>query len=239
MDGYELAGRFSYITNALKYCGPEGGHMHFHKYISEKHLESKDKIVEAIKKFEALYPYLTMIAEKTGKDFLDYDVVEAYWMGNELLEKFNGEDMKHLINSLVKRGLPEQMGNKLIEKMPLLAIPFHAFHVFYVGVGNVTGHVKTTVQNMDNCRISIGEINQIIDTHLIVSTDAIVESEGKISLEETTKTIIYIPELLPDVKIGDIIAIHWGFACKKLDGREMENIKKYTKLSIEMKNSVV
>lgn len=239
MDGYELSGRFSYITNALKYCGPDDGHKDFHKYILSHDAVLKGGLRENIKKFEALYPYLKFIAEKTGKDYMDYDVVEAYWMGNELLDQFNCEDMKGLVRLLMKRGLPETLGKQLIDNMPTSAFPFHTFHVLYIGVGNVTGHVKSTVQNMDNCRISYGKISEIFGTQLIVDTDMLTTENDRVTLKRNeTKTVVYIPELLQGIKINDYVALHWGFACKKLDEREIRNIEKYTTKAILSKNSV-
>ena len=86
MKGVELAARFAYITNFLRYCGPEEASKQFNEYIEK---QDNEKDVEAsLKKFEGLYPYLSSIAEKTGKIFTDYDVVEAYWIGNKLLDKF-------------------------------------------------------------------------------------------------------------------------------------------------------
>ena len=49
-------------------------------------------------------------------DFLDYDVVEAYWLGNPILEKFEDDDMKEIIEKLMSRGLPKSIGKDLIKK---------------------------------------------------------------------------------------------------------------------------
>jgi hypothetical protein len=248
-DGYELAARFSYITNALNYCGPKDNHKEFYNYIIGKKDDSasdlsgsstslKDSILHSIKRFEALYPYLKFIAEKTGKDILDYEVVEAYWIGNRLLEQFSKEDMNKLVLMLISRGLPKSLGDKLILQMPKLGIPYHTFHVFYIGVGNVTGHVETTLQNMDNCRISVGKILDIVEGHLIVETDSLIEKEGKLWLINDTKTIIYDKKMLPSIGVDDTVAIHWGFACKILSEIEIDNIKKYTLRALDAKNSL-
>ena len=238
-DGVALASRFSYITNALNYCGPSDGHKDFYNYLTKKSPELKKKIGDAIKKFEALYPYLKFIAQKTGRNYLDHSVVEAYWLGNELLEKFDEKDMKEIVAYLIEKGLPKSMAEKLIENMPSGAIPFHMFHVMYVGVGNVTGHVKTTLQNMDNCRISCGKVIQVIDDKLIVHTDALAKTDDKYYLEDNeTKTIVFSPAMLEGLKLGDYVAIHWGFACKILTLKEKENLVKYTNKTLSIINGV-
>ena len=240
IDGYELAARFSYRVNALRYCGPEEGKNQFRRYLlGERTLELQQEISSSIKRFEALYPYLKLISEKTGRDLLDSKVVEAYWVGNELLNKFDKSDMNKLIDVLISRGLPKSLGEKLIQNMPAEGFPHHTFHVMYVGVGNVTGHVETTIQNMDNCRISIGKVLQTIDDHFIVETDTLLEKSGKLYLEHDTKTIVYDPELLPDIKEDDYIAIHWGFACMKLTNNQVEHLRKYTLKAIELRNSLI
>jgi len=239
-DDYELAGRFSYITNALNYCGPSEGSKLFYKYITgeDRSAELAEKIRESFKKFEALYPYLKFISEKHGKDFLDHDVVEAYWIGNSLLDKFNEKDMCELVERLVQRGLPKNLGDELIINMPKGAFPHHAFHVMYVGVGNVTGHVKTTIQNMDNCRPSAGRILHIVDDKLIVETDQLETKDGLLSLVPDEKTVVYDRKMLPDIKLGDHVAIHWGFAGKKLNNEQVHNLKKYTIRAIQSRNLI-
>jgi len=222
MDGIDLAVRFSYITNKLRFCGPDENPL-FLDYLATK--KNPEKVREAFKKFEGLYPYLSAIAEKSRKDFLDSDVVEAYWIGNRLLEKFTPEDMKKIILHLSKRGLTKSMADKLISTMPSGMMPHHNFNVYYVGVGNTSGKVPTTLQNMDNCRISSGKVIDIVHGNLMVKTTSLA-FDGRYSKREDVKTIQYLPEHL-DVKKGDSIAIHWGFACVVLDEEQVKNLEKY------------
>src|SRR3989344_722967 len=143
MDGTELASRFSYITNSLRFCGPKEACGQFLKYANKKDSRNLDEIRASIKKFEGLYPYLSSIAEKNSRDFLDYEVVEAYWIGNRLLEKLNDEDIKQIIEKLMHRGLPKSIGGSLIKNLPHGFVPHHNFNVFYVGVGRTSGTVET------------------------------------------------------------------------------------------------
>src|SRR3989338_8335775 len=150
MNGTDLCIRFSYITNHLRYCGPFHAEEQFLQYA--KHHNNEYQVQQSLQKFEALYPYLSLIAEKTGKQAFDHDVVESYWLGNRLLEEFQDNDMKRIIEMLVQRGLPLSLGTELVKNMPHGLFPHHNFNVFYVGVGKTTGAVPTTLQNMDNCR---------------------------------------------------------------------------------------
>ncbi len=251
MDGTELAARFSYITNSLGFCGPDKASSKFLQYIKDH--KNKKEVESALKRFEGLLPYLSTIAEKTGKDFLDYDVVEAYWLGNDLLETFNDDDIKEIIKKLMLRGLPNSIGKELIKNLPAGFFPHHDFNVFYVGVGRTTGSVETTLQNMDNCRISWGRVAEVSKGELIVSTQTlkrnreeenIINTEenvrqnaGKFFLgEEETKNIVYLPEMLPEVKKGDYVALHWGFAPLILEKHQLNNLKKYSKRILDVMN---
>src|SRR3989344_2401741 len=113
MDGHELAARFSYITNNLRFCGPQVAANQFLEYIAKRN--NKDAVEDSLRKFEGLYPYLSVIAQRLGKHFCDYDVVEAYWIGNKYLEQCNDEDLHTIINLLMQRGLPKSIGMGLIE----------------------------------------------------------------------------------------------------------------------------
>ncbi len=166
MQGFELALRFSYITNMLRYCGPVEANEQFLEYV-EKH-DNEEQVMKMLQRFEGLPPYLSAIGKKHGKQMFDYDVVEAYWMGNALLDSFSDDDMKQIIEGLVQRGLPGSIGEDRIAKLPSGMVPCHACNVMYVGVGMLTGSVETTVQNMDNCRISWGKVLEIIDDKLLV-----------------------------------------------------------------------
>ncbi len=236
MDGHELAARFSYITNCLGYCGPEDIYKKFLEYINKKSFQAE--IENSLKRFEGLYPYLSAIAKKSGKKFTDYDVVEAYWLGNSLLDNFTDEDITEIIMHLTMRGLPESIGKTLTENLPLGFVPHHNFNVFYVGVGRTTGKVETNLTNMDNCRISFGRVVEIFDERIIVMVNSLKKLQGKFLLgEEEPRTAVYIKEMIPNMKKNDYVALHWGFAPMVLDERQLENLKKYSQTILDVMNA--
>ena len=237
MDGIELAARFSFITNSLRFCGPEEASGQFVEYI--KSSASAESVKESLKKFEGLYPYLSSIAQLSKKDFCDYEVVEAYWIGNKLLELFDEEGMKEIIQKLMQRGLPKSIGMPLIEKMPKGMVPHHNFNVFYVGVGNTSGKVPTTLQNMENCMISWGKVVDFHGNNLVVETISLSNEDGKLSLNEANvKTAVYMKEMISPKK-DDYVAFHWGFAPYVLNEKQLENLKRYTNLVINKINNSI
>ncbi len=237
MDGRDLAIRFSYITNSLHYCGPSDAALHFLHYLETQ--DNPTEVEQRFKNFEGLYVYLDALAKKAGKYFLDYEVVEAYWIGNHLLDLFTDEDMKDIVRKLTKRGLPLSFAEKLIQNMPSGFVPHHNFNVFYVGVGNTSGKVPTTLQHMDNCRTSWGEVVSIVGNVLHVQMQSLTFQSGKYKLlEEETRTVKYLPIMLPDVKEGDMVAIHWGMAGLVLNKNQLENLVKYHEQIIGIMNSL-
>lgn len=224
-DGHELAARFSYITNALRYCGPSNAADAFVTYFKTK--SNKDIVEDALKKFEGLYPYLSSIAKKNGRHFCDYDVVEAYWIGNALLDVFTDDDLKEIILALAKRGLPKSHADKLIKNLPPGMFPHHDFNVLYVGVGMTSGTVPTTLQNMENCRVSWGTVTQILPQKLIVSSQELKLDNKKLILQDALKSVEYKSDIL-SVKKGDIVAMHWGFAVCVLSPLQQKNVQEYT-----------
>ncbi len=235
MDGIELAARFSYITNSLRFCGPEEASQRFLEYITNK--EYPGKIESLLKKFEGLYPYLSAIAEKSNKNFPDRDVVEAYWIGNQLLDNFNDEDIKKIIKKLMQRGLPKSIGNGLIKNMPSGFVPHHNFNVFYVGVGRTTGSVPTTLKNMDNCMIKHGKVLKILKNKLVVQTSLLEKEGNELFLKNRiTKNVSYLREILLGVKKDCYVALHWRFAPVTLTDKQVRNLEEYTKKILDVMN---
>jgi hypothetical protein len=231
MDGTSLAIRFSYMPNALRYCGPKEANKDFLSYFSSGNKKIAAAVEADLKRFEGLYPYLSAIAAKANKRFTDYDVIEAYWLGNKILGKFGSKDMKAIINALVKRGLPAAIAKERIKHLPKGMFPHHNFNVCYIGVGQVTGAVKTTLENMNNCMINSGIVKEVKKNKLVVAKQLLEYDHGKLILGSSEKlsTVAYLPQMLPNVKVGDTVALHWNFAPAILAKRQAKNLGSYTK----------
>ncbi len=238
MQGVQLAARFSIATNRLKYCGPAEAEPALYRTIVEgKDLEASRK---ALVKFEALEPYLRAIAEKHGLDVLDHDVVEAYWIGNELLDDFTRDDFRVLLDGLARRGLPRSMATRLAKHLPEHPLPHHVFHVAFVGVGMVTGHVETTLSNMEACRPSWATVVRKTKGSLVVEKPALVVEKGRLGLgPPVQETVSYDPRVLPGVGRGDSVVLHWSWPTMVLDGGQLTSLKEYTARSLESANEAL
>jgi hypothetical protein len=237
--GLELACRFSLITNKLRYCGPREAHKDFYLLLIGKKYD-KNKIKKHFRGYEGLYVYLRNIAKKHHKNPFDYDVIEAYWIGNGLLNSFTKKDLQEIILELTKRGLPEYYADKLIEKIPKGMNPSHSFNVLFVGVGKTTGAVPTNIITMNKCVVSIGEVLKIQDNSLVVAVNTLKIKRGLLKYgRRVIQHIEYIKESLPNINVNDKIAVHWNFACKILTEREVYNLRKTTQRNIDALNEAL
>lgn len=238
MQGVQLAARFSIATNRLKYCGPADAEPALFRTIVEgKDFESSRT---ALLRFEALEPYLSAIAAKHGLDPLDHQVVEAYWIGNELLDDFTREDFRGILDTLAHRGLPRSMADTYAAHLPARPLPHHTFHVSFVGVGNVTGHVKTTLPNMEACRASWARVLRVTKEGLEVEKPALVYRQGRLGVgAEVRETVAYDPRFLPQVRKGDHVALHWNWPALVLSDGQLANLKEYTERSLEGANEAL
>ncbi len=238
MRGVQLAARFSIATNRLKYCGPADAEPTLYRAIVEgTGLEAAEQVLS---RFEALEPYLRAIAEKHGRDPFDREVVEAYWIGNSLLDAFTREDFAALLDRLVGRGLPKPFATQLASRLPRHPLPHHMFHVAFVGVGMVTGHVETTLPNMESCRPGWGEVLRVDEGSLTIEKIPLEAEKGHLGLgPPKEETLAYDPRVLPGVRLGDHVAIHWGWPALKLEPPQLEKLKQYTARSLEAANEAL
>ena len=156
LAGALTCARYSFAPNYYHYCGPDTGG-EFGAYLKEELADQR--LLDHLSKFETLYPYLKAIAEANGiSDPLDPKVVEAYWVGNSLLEKVTPKALHVALTE--KQNLPKRLTKNemkwLLPKIDRQARLHHSFHVF--NVFTRTGHhtVAHTVDSMDQCRIGWG-----------------------------------------------------------------------------------
>ena len=85
MPGPVLFARYAYPPNALGYCGPGDPAALLGMASEGADLEGLSHLAA---QFEGAWPYLELIAGCNGiDDPLDRRVVEAYWIGNELVTR--------------------------------------------------------------------------------------------------------------------------------------------------------
>ncbi len=248
-SGVLLCAKYAFMPNKLQYCGGDQNAAIFELTA----INDPDGTLNfALREFETLYPYLKLIAAANKiSDPFDPAVVEAYWLGNELL---NNVQMKNLYNHFVdglklkKRMKLDQFEN-IVAKIPRGAIPHHSFHVF--NIWQRTGHTASahTIETMDNCRIGWGKIIDIGENELVIETKKLQLADAFGATGTATVTVQFSPPQIKKIiykmfgesfiknpQIGDWVSCHWGWACDVLTLKQVENLKKYTLHNLALAN---
>src|SRR5581483_3678834 len=90
--------RYAFMPNRLRYCGGDDNRTLF-EYGVEQAVDGG--LAPLLRRFAGALPYLQLIARANGiADAFDSRVVEAYWIGNDLLD---GVEVRQLYDSLVER----------------------------------------------------------------------------------------------------------------------------------------
>jgi hypothetical protein len=250
LSGALTCARYAFAPNLYHYCGPDTkGELG--DYLKAE--LSDGGLVEHLTKFETLYPYFQAIAQANAiTDPLDLRVVDAYWVGNELLDKLIEADVYRALvefQRLPKR-LPKKELKWLLPKIDQRARLHHSFHVF--NVFSRTGHhtVKQTIETMDECRISWGEVistkhearnpKQIQNSNIQIKSQKLIYKNGKMSLIPAVREVVVAQEALgKKLKPGDMVSVHWGFVCDKLTMKQVDNLDKYTRFHLKLANETI
>jgi hydrogenase maturation factor len=244
LSGAMTCARYAFAPNYYHYCGPDTGG-EFGEYL--KHEVMDEGLINHLTSFEVMYPYLQAIAQANEiKDPLDPEVVEAYWVGNQLLEKVGRQDVymaltdsQHLTKRISKNEL-----RWLLPKIDQEARLHHSFHV--LNVFTRTGHhtVEHTIDTMDQCRISWGKViggkRQNLKSSLKLKTQQLIYEEGKLKMVPTEKEVV-VPteEYARNLKKGDWVSVHWGFVCDKLSTMQVRRLQNYTKHHMRLANETI
>lgn len=235
--------RYAFGPNRLHYCGPDAN-----AEIAEhiKHNENDPALAALLAQFQTMYPYLKKIAEvnRIASPF-DVCVVEAYWIGNDLLDNVEKKDFyEHLKDD---HQIDKRIGKKsfafVADKIGKGAVPHHSFHV--LDIWKRTGHVAKphTVESMASCIISWGIVKKTDGMFLEVETEQLIYENGVLALGAPTLQKIArglgAPVDIDEAKEGDIITMHWGVPCEVITKAHARALKKYTLRHIALANETL
>jgi len=240
MEGIMRCSRYSFGPNRLHYCGPDAN-KELHDLIESG--ESNIGLAHLLKQFKTLFPYLRQIAEANNiKDPFDNRIVEAYWLGNELLDRINQKRLyRFLIDDLrIKDKLKNKEFSWLEEKISRGAVPHHSFHV--LNIWQQEGHhdLLNDLTRMDECRISSGVVTSVKGPEIIVTTEPLIYAGGKFAFGPViSKTLTRQLEAeydIEQIKIGETVSIHWSVPCEVITKKQAETLRKYTLKNIAFAN---
>lgn len=193
--------------------------------------------------FQTLYPYLQQIAHANAlRDPFDARVVEAYWVGNELLEGIAPKVFYHHLADTLR--LKARMGNRAFDwmagKLPKGARMHHSFHVF--NAYKRTGHDAKlhTRDSMDACRVSWGRVVSIDGPKITVRRKPLLLTGHQLALgpEEETFVLRKLEDvgLFDNLQPGQWLTMHWGQPCEVVDDRAVRFLEYYTVKHLRLAN---
>ena len=236
--------RYAYGPNRLGYCGPDAAD----ELLGEAAIGGDvRRIRELAAGFEGAYPYLQLIAQANGiADPLDERVVEAYWLGSDLLDRVPGRVFARSIERRFRPRVRSDAWRWLATKAPEGARPVHAFHVLDVFpvVGLLRGgNVADVLRTIDSCRIRWGRVRQRIAGQLLVDAVPLELVDGRLRLgaprPETIRGWQDGLGFIADTQPGDVLAIHGDWACERLDRRRLGQLQAWTQRQLEIANLTI
>jgi hypothetical protein len=231
MSGLKIAAFYSFPPGRFGLCGM--GEESSHEILAFLKGEKVPNIKEILETFEGSLLYYKLISKENNiSNHFDEKVVKAYWIGNELLEKVRILKLREMVAKKLKKP-------KLAKNLPQISRAHHSFHVLVAGP--MKKDLIMTEGMKDLCKISWGKILKIEDckmqiANLIVEYRPLLKERKWFLGKPIKRKIFWFKSILPKVKVGDIVSFHWDLTLEKLTKKDLENLKKYTQLSIEIAN---
>jgi uncharacterized protein DUF6390 len=228
--GTALFARYAYPPNELGYCGPDDASV----LLANDQAAAEQRIAEHARQFEGAWSYLEIIAAAAQiADPLDARVVEAYWIGNDLLDNV---DPDALVTQLRGR-FGDQAGASWVPGRP-----HHGFHVFavYPWVGLLrrgTGN-DVALSVLEQCRIRWGEVLEVYGDRVLVRARSLTLADGGLQLGEpgeqsaawsvAGRSLLPAPDAGAPVAAGDHVAMHWDWVCDVLRPDQVAQLESRT-----------
>jgi len=231
--------RYAFMPNRLRYCGGDDNRTLL-EYGIEQAVDGG--LPSLLRRFTGALPYLQLIAGSNGiPDPFDARVVEAYWIGNDLLQ---GVEVRQLYDNLLERFGKQMQGRTralILGKAPAGARPHHSFHV--LDVHSRLGELGHSLATLDNCRVSWGRVVTVDAGELVVNRVPLLLRHGKLVLadpvvERVTRQVEgrgFTDQAQP----GDWVSVHWGWACEVLSEDQLTSLEKFTRHNLAIANQTI
>jgi hypothetical protein len=236
--------RYAFGPNRLGYCGPdEAGELFQQATVGGDRTRHR----ELAGQFEGAYPYLRLIAHSNGvADPLDAAIVEAYWLGGTPLDRVRPLEFGRSLDDRFRRRLKGDGWRWLGAKPEAGAVPNHAFHVLDVfpRLGLMrTGEIERVLETMDSCRIRWGRVLERDGDTLVVSVVPLEMAAGRLQLGgprvERIRGWVDGTGFVEDAAVGDVVSIHWDWACERLDARRFAALRLATERELRLANQTI
>ncbi len=246
LDGPLLFARFAFPPNRLGLCGPESGQTLPDRVRSGR---PDAELVHLARQFEGAYPYLELIAAANAiADPLDASVVEAYWLGNDLLGRVGP---RALHDDLTDRFRPRTRPREwrwLEAKADGPSAVHHSFHVLEIlpRIGLLRGGLPPDLVGvLERCLVRparVVGVGTAVGGSLDVELAPLELVDGRLRFGPARLT--HLPALngdgFGDIFLpGDHVAIHWDRVCGRLDPVQAARLAAVTERNLAVANTTL
>ncbi|MDQ2809518.1 MAG: DUF6390 family protein [Chloroflexota bacterium] len=230
---------YAFMPNRLQYCGGDDNTLLL-EYGTAQVVDAG--LPPLLHKFTGALPYLQLIARANGlPDPFDSRVVEAYWIGNELLEHVEVRQLYDALAARFGKQLQGRTRDWVLGKAPAGAHPHHNFHV--LDVHSRVGEVANKLETMDQCCVTAAKVVAVAGAELVVDRQPITMIEGKLALGPAQRTRVvrqveargFADAAVP----GDWVAVHWGWVCEVLTPQQQTQLAHYTRYHLALANQTI
>jgi Family of unknown function (DUF6390) len=241
VSGPELFARYAYPPNELGYCGPGDAP----GLLVRGSPEAVEEIARRARAFDGAWVYLELIAEASGiVDPLDPRVVEAYWLGSELLESIDGAWFLGRLRDRF-RGQPGGQWAGGIPELRMSVVPHHAFHVFgvypWVGLLGRDSDVPRAV--LDQCRIRVGVVEEVVGPRATVRIRSLTWDGQQLGIGPPSPLDVRWSHqgrsTLEHVDAGDVVAVHWDWVCDALTPGQAAAVEAFERRQLTATNDAL
>lgn len=217
VSGLSLFARYAYPPNELGYCGPGNPAA----VLDQARSEISGNGAQWVRQFDGAWPYLEAIANGSGiEDPLDSRVVQAYWVGGELL---GGVESSVLVDGL-HLAFGERNSTGILSELEPQdnALAHHSFHVFvvYPWVKLLRSHGSVPLSVLQNCRIRFGMVQKVHDELADVLTRPLQFDGHQILRGEPVLERVRWNDrgfaLGPVPVPGTLVTMHWDWLCDSI-----------------------
>jgi hypothetical protein len=235
--------RYAYPPNALGYCGPDAGGLVL-EYAAAG-VDDPD-LRRLLQGFEGAWPYLELIAAANGvPDPLDPRVVEAYWVGNELLDRVGPRLMGDSLEVRFRGRVPRAWSH-LADTVVAGGVPHHSFHVFgvypWVGLLREGRAGPEPLRVLDRCRVRWGQVVTTSATSAVVRSRPLAWDGRRLALAPPVEEVAVLRAgdrgLAGTVRPGEWCSLHWDWVCERLDVVQVASLRRRTLEQLDVVNGV-
>ncbi len=231
--------RYAFPPNELGHCGPDDASLLL------QHTTYGGGTVEVAaraRQFEGAWAYLSVLGKACGLDPLDPLVVDAYWVGNDLLGRV---DPENLLTALRQRFRGQSGGLLTTVESSEHVLANHGFHVFavYPWARMLGGSSDVPRSVLDSCRIRWGTVVGVDGERAEVESRPLTWDGSRLGLGDPRAECVRWSSdgmsLVPTPTPGEMVSMHWDWVCERLTQDHVDALADSTSHALDMANAAL